>query len=370
MEAIEWERFSGNALGAPLLRAGTPWERRTLFRRSQALPGRRFRARRRVWYNGLSSRFFRRFGGVLKKAFGFVIAFGLCVWALSAGGLSSLFPAKVQKTPTYIGDLLIVDIPPFSRVLSFEGLTDVKELKDKVIAQLALPKWSVVLFRNGLLGHRDVFGGQVAMTDSDHDGFPDEAELWGDDATRFRHWFVYIAMQQKVEPSPAWKDRDCAGLIRFALQEALRKHDAKWYERVRIPPAAFPDIEAFHYPAVPTLGAQIYQLKEGFYSFANARNLYLYNVDKVSHSLGSEVKPGDLLFLYHPQDTAFPYHVMIYTGDGFVYHTGSSDVSEGEVRLWKTEEYMKAAPLTWLPVKENPNFLGFFRLKILNDDLS
>ena len=306
MEAIEWERFlgtfgsalavRGNALGTPNFISAFP-----------VLPGRRFSAD--GWYNGLSSRFSAVWRSLRARSDS--LSPSGCVWALSAGGLSSLFPAKVQKHPC-IGDLLIVDIPPFSRVLSFEGLTDVKELKDKVIAQLALPKWSVVLFRNGLLGHRDVFGGQVAMTDSDHDGFPDEAELWGDDATRFRHWFVYIAMQQKVEPSPAWKDRDCAGLIRFALQEALRKHDAKWYERVRIPPAAFPDIEAFHYPAVPTLGAQIYQLKEGFYSFANARNLYLYNVDKVSHSLGSEVKPGDLLFLYHPQDTAFPYHADIH----------------------------------------------------------
>ena len=298
------------------------------------------------------------------------VACGLFGWYVSITALLWLFPPAIQKEPFYIGDLLIIEKPLLSRLLSYEGLLGVKELKDKVIARLALPKWSVVFYRNGVFGGRNVINGRVPMTDSDKDGFPDEAELWGEDVERFRTWFVYIAMRQRIELSPAWKDRDCSGLIRFALQESLRKHDTKWYERVRIAPASFPDIQAFHYPAIPTLGTDIYQLKEGFYSFANARNLYLYNVVKVSHSLGSEVKPGDLLFLYHPQDVAFPYHVMMYTGEGFIYHTGGSDVSEGDVRLWKTEEYMKAAPLTWLPVKENPNFLGFFRLKILNDTLS
>ena len=306
----------------------------------------------------------------MKKTLGIFIACGLFAWSLNIVSLPLLFPPRIQKEPVFIGDLLIVEKPLLSRVLSYEGLADVKELEDKVIARLALPKWSLVLYRNGFLGKLNEIKGQAPMADSDGDGFPDEAELWGEDVERFRSWFVYIAMQQRIELSPAWKDRDCSGLIRFALQESLRKHDARWYERVRIAPASFPDIQAFHYPAIPTLGTQIYQLKEGFYGFANARNLFLYNVVKVSHSLGPEVKPGDLLFLYHPQDVAFPYHVMMYTGDGFVYHTGGSDVSEGDVRLWKTEEYLKAAPLTWLPVKENPNFLGFFRLKILNDNLS
>jgi hypothetical protein len=92
----------------------------------------------------------------------------------------------------------------------------------------------------------------------------------------------------------------------------------------------------------------------------------LYNCVKVGNDL-NEAKKGDLLFLYHPQDPVFPYHVMIVTDDGFVYHTGPDDGSDGYVRLWKREDYLDAAPLIWLPVKENPNFLGVFRLKVLND---
>ena len=45
----------------------------------------------------------------------------------------------------------------------------------------------------------------------------------------FRQWFSAIIRQQvKQGPSVRWQHRDCAGLIRFAVQETLREHDAKW----------------------------------------------------------------------------------------------------------------------------------------------
>lgn len=288
-------------------------------------------------------------------------------WIIFISVVPFLFPPKILKEPFFIGDYLIAENPLFSEFISYEGLSEISVRNQQVVGKLSLPSWNVQFSRMGLLNTFQTVKGTIPQTDRDADGFPDEAELWGEDARRFREWFVYIAMQQKMALSPAWKDRDCSGLIRFAMQEALKKHDTTWYRKAQIPPVSFPDIQTFHYPAVPTLGISIYQLKEGFYSFANARNLFLYNVVKVSQSLQKEVKAGDLLFFYHPQDQEYPYHVMIYTGDGFVYHTGASDVDEGAVRLWKTDEYMKASPLTWLPVKENPNFLGFFRLKIVND---
>lgn len=45
----------------------------------------------------------------------------------------------------------------------------------------------------------------------------------------FRAWFVRIAQEQlRQGPSPRWYQQDCAGLVRFAANEALKVHDSKW----------------------------------------------------------------------------------------------------------------------------------------------
>ena len=45
----------------------------------------------------------------------------------------------------------------------------------------------------------------------------------------FRAWFVRIAQEQLSQgPSPRWYQQDCAGLVRFAANEALKVHDDKW----------------------------------------------------------------------------------------------------------------------------------------------
>ncbi len=45
----------------------------------------------------------------------------------------------------------------------------------------------------------------------------------------FRAWFVRIAQEQlRRGPSPRWYQQDCAGLVRFAANEALKVHDSKW----------------------------------------------------------------------------------------------------------------------------------------------
>ena len=45
----------------------------------------------------------------------------------------------------------------------------------------------------------------------------------------FRAWFVRIAQEQlRQGPSPRWHQQDCAGLVRFAANEALKVHGAKW----------------------------------------------------------------------------------------------------------------------------------------------
>src|SRR5690348_350038 len=71
--------------------------------------------------------------------------------------------------------------------------------------------------------------------DLDHDGIPDAAELRSyNDRESFRRWFTWIAEMQFYKLSDEWntEQRDCAGLVRFAWRESLRKHDRAWYQRM------------------------------------------------------------------------------------------------------------------------------------------
>src|SRR3989442_5146461 len=71
--------------------------------------------------------------------------------------------------------------------------------------------------------------------DSDNDGIPDAAELQSFmDRENFRRWFTLIAEGQFYRLSKEWnaEPRDCAGLVRFAWREALRRHDRSWFQRM------------------------------------------------------------------------------------------------------------------------------------------
>ena len=71
--------------------------------------------------------------------------------------------------------------------------------------------------------------------DSDNDGLPDGAELESFmDRENFRSWFTLIAEGQFYQLSKDWnaEQRDCAGLVRFAWREALRRHDRPWFQKM------------------------------------------------------------------------------------------------------------------------------------------
>lgn len=224
--------------------------------------------------------------------------------------------------------------------------------------------------------------------DSDNDGIPDFAELRSfEDRESFRRWFTAIAEIQFYQLSDQWKreQRDCAGLVRFAMREALRKHDRAWFQRMG--PAYEPvarDVRGFNLDA-NQLGEKIFRADFGAYrdadaragkfsEFADARTLKNFNVEFVSRDR-SEAKPGDLLFYYQPWVQKFPYHVMIFLGsprtapngqsDWVVYHTGSTATDDGTVKKVEMSVLDQHPDPRWRPVERNKNFLGFYRLKIL-----
>lgn len=228
--------------------------------------------------------------------------------------------------------------------------------------------------------------------DMDNDGLPDAAELrTAGDRENFRRWFTHIAEQQSYQLSDAWnvEQRDCAGLVRFAWREALRPHDRAWFKAMGAPDGSYevvaPDVKAYSLARSP-LGEKLFRADFGacaesdladgkFSDFADARTLKNYNAVFVSRA-PQQAKPGDLLFFYQPWVQKFPYHVMIFVGevrhagagahDWVVYHTGSSPQSEGEVKKMRLRVLAQHPDKRWRPVATNQNFLGFYRLKILD----
>jgi len=229
---------------------------------------------------------------------------------------------------------------------------------------------------------------RTELIDSDNDGIPDVLELRTfQDRDSFRRWFTTIAETQFYELSDQWNadQRDCAGLARFAMREALRRHDRPWFQKMG--PAyqtVAPDVKSLDLDH-NSFGEKIFRTDFGsfadtdirngrFSEFADARTLKNFNVVFVSRDR-HEAQPGDLLFYYQPWVQKFPYHVMIFLGpahvasngaqDWVVYHTGSSPTDKGTVKKVELSVLDHHPDPRWRPVERNKNFLGFYRLKIL-----
>jgi uncharacterized protein YfaT (DUF1175 family) len=225
--------------------------------------------------------------------------------------------------------------------------------------------------------------------DSDNDGIPDAAELQGfADRESFRRWFTGIAEQQFYQLSDQWnaEQRDCAGLVRFAWREALRRHDRAWFLRMGAGYEAIAqDVKSYSLGNNP-LGEKLFRTESGSYQptdltdgkfaeFADARTLKNFNTVFISRDR-SQARPGDLLFFYQPWVQKFPYHVMIFLGqphdsasgadDWVVYHTGSSPTDQGAVKKVELSVLDHHPDPRWRPLESNRNFLGFYRLKILD----
>jgi uncharacterized protein YfaT (DUF1175 family) len=227
--------------------------------------------------------------------------------------------------------------------------------------------------------------------DLDHDGLPDIAELRTfNDRENFRRWFTWVAEMQFYNLSDRWnaEQRDCAGLVRFAFREALRQHDRLWFQRMGenydpVAPDLTPNFAA-------SLAGKFFRTAPGTYTpgdiaegrfseFADAQTLKTFNVDYAGRDR-NQAKPGDLLFFHQPWVQKYPFHVMIFVGeprvasegthDWVVYHTGASPNDAGAVKKVRLAVLDQHPDKRWRPVSTNPNFLGFFRLKILNQQVT
>jgi uncharacterized protein len=230
-----------------------------------------------------------------------------------------------------------------------------------------------------------------SWADSNEDGLPDGLILSGSDADNFRHWLTLIGEYQFYRISPKWtsEQRDCSGLIRFAMREALKRHKRAWAvdfgADARFLAAAPADVELYNFDDVP-VGDKLFRTRDGKFElsdlkdgtlseFADARTLKAFNTRFITRD-STQAKPGDLIFFYEPRVRNFPFHTMLFLGrpvwepdgadDWVVYHTGASADAPGIIKKVRLSELMKHPDRRWHPEQANPGFLGFYRLKILN----
>jgi uncharacterized protein len=215
-----------------------------------------------------------------------------------------------------------------------------------------------------------------SSSDTDQDGFPDVLELLGNDVKAFNDWFASVAESQYYGISSDWalRDRDCAGLLRYAFVNALMPHDVKWLKKFEyLPPVVQADVRAYTFP-VPIISKSVFRDAPGAYRFddvmtgklvgrVGAKYLVNYSMVQVTRDIRKATR-GDMLVFIRPKLNS--YHTMVYLGNSrIVYHTGSDGDWSGEVRLLRLETLLKHPEAAFHPVLSNPNFLGFYRWKIL-----
>jgi len=176
----------------------------------------------------------------------------------------------------------------------------------------------------------------------------------------FRAWFVRIVQEQlRQGPSPRWTQQDCAGLVRFAANEALKPHDAKWLHSMGMSNA--------YLPPEAQLSADQRQLAQRWQQgggeigpYVTAIKLIQHNSEPVGRDV-AEARPGDLLFFDQGDDQ----HLMIWMGRYLAYHTGSARPGDNGLRAVSLPQLMHWKDTRWIPDANNPNFIGVFRLRFL-----
>lgn len=189
---------------------------------------------------------------------------------------------------------------------------------------------------------------------------PDRPLLTPAQSRACRAWIVrLIALQLQAGPTPRWHQRDCAGLVRFAVAEALREHDAAWKRANGLAGQPVP-------PEVG-LSADQQALRHAWHLPDGSRSAYAGAIAIVQGNASFRGKdcnlaqPGDLLFY----DQGDAQHLMVWMGSFIAYHTGSAAAGDSGLRAVRLAELLRWNDTRWHPASDNPNFAGVYRLAFL-----
>lgn len=196
------------------------------------------------------------------------------------------------------------------------------------------------------------------------------ASLWGGESSKFqltpeqsrvfRAWMVrIISAQFKAGPNPRWEQRDCVGMVRFAVAESLQSHDLKWKKSNNLGWAPLPQ--------ELVLSQEQSRWRHQWKRFDGTKGAYVSAIDLVQENaryLGKDnnvVKQGDLLFY----DQGDAQHIMVWMGNFIAYHTGEATPSDNGLRSIVLPELMRWPDTRWHPSTQNPNFIGYYRFNFL-----
>ena len=176
----------------------------------------------------------------------------------------------------------------------------------------------------------------------------------------FRAWMVRIIQEQlRQGPSPRWVQRDCASLVRFAVGESLRPHNARWLHANGLAVERIP-AELKLTPAQQQLRNTWRQRGGKSGAYVTASGLVQYNSRFVSKDI-NQALPGDLLFFDQGDDQ----HLMVWMGGMVAYHTGSVTAHDNGLRSVQISQLLHWKDTRWRPTQDNPNFAGVYRLAFL-----
>ncbi len=190
------------------------------------------------------------------------------------------------------------------------------------------------------------------------------------DEEALREAVTRLALLQARRMSPQWEDkqRDCSGLVRFAYREALEPRSPKQKRKLGIPNSLnLPATSEWSRRVLPQY-PQIWQVgmerdgKPRYGAFADAETLIGFNFHKKTRDL-TLAGNGDLLVFQKTLEDDQPYHLMIFVKNRpdnlVVYHNGARG-EEAQVRVVRVTDLMDSPDTVWIPVTDNPHFLGVY----------
>lgn len=178
-----------------------------------------------------------------------------------------------------------------------------------------------------------------------------------------RMWIRRIVQSQLEHgPTPRWTHRDCAGLVRFAVAEALRPHDEAWRRSMGLAGVPLPPEPALAADVRDSLRHKWRRADGTQGAYVGALELVQENTRLVSRD-AVQALPADLLFF----DQGDEQHLMIALGRTIAYHTGRVTPGDNGLRAVELRNLLAWKDTRWHPDRHNPNFAGIYRFSFLSD---